>query len=323
MDYKDYYKILGVPKNASEKEIKQAYRKMARKFHPDVNPGDAKAEERFKEVNEANEVLTDPEKRSKYDQFGTDWQRYEQSGGQPGGFNWADYAARAQGAGARGGRVRVEYADMSDLFGAGGGRFSDFFETLFGGMGGARPGGGRQAAQPGPRPTRVQDFEHTIDVTLEEAFAGTIRALQLDGRRLEVKIPAGVKTGSRVRVAGEIGKGVEGQEAGDLFLQVNVVPHPTFERKGNDLHCDVPVDFYTAALGGEISIPTLKGNMLSLRIPPETQSGRTFRLQGQGMPALRAPNERGDLYARVKIVLPASLSEKEKATLRELAALRK
>jgi len=323
MEYKDYYKTLGVPKNATEKEIKQAYRKMARKYHPDVNPGDNKAEERFKELNEANEVLTDPEKRGKYDQFGADWQRYQQGGGQSGGFNWADYATQGQRAGAPGGRAHVEYAGMNDIFGAGGGRFSEFFEALFGGMGGARPGGGRQAAQSGARAPRFEDYEHTLDVTLEEAFAGTARVLQLDGRRLEVKIPAGVKTGSRVRVAGEIGKGVQGQAAGDLFLKVNVVPHQTFERKGDDLYCDVPVDIYTAALGGEICVPTLRGKMLNLRIPPETQSGRTFRLQGQGMPVLRKPSDHGDLYARVKIVLPTPLTEQEKTTLRDLAALRK
>jgi len=322
MDYKDYYKTLGVGKNATEKEIKQAYRKLARKYHPDVNPGDKKSEERFKEINEANEVLTDADKRRKYDQLGADWQQYQQTGGQPGAFNWNQW----QG-GQRGG-ARVEYMDLNDLFGGGGGGASgrsDFFETIFGGMGGARPGAGGatwQSAQAQPRARRGQDFEQEMDVTLEEAFQGASRVLEIDGRRLEVKIPAGVRTGSKVRVASEGGKGAAGGGAGDLFLKINVLPHKTFERKGEDLHCEVPVDLYTAALGGEISVPTLKEKGLTLRIPPETQSGKVFRLQGQGMPRLRKPSEHGDLYVKLRVTLPCPLTEKEKALFKEMADLR-
>lgn len=320
MEYRDYYKVLGVSKNATEKEIKQAYRKLARKYHPDVNPGNRESEERFKEINEAHEVLTDPEKRKKYDQFGKDWQRYQQSGGQSGGFNWEEYFSQGNRARQSAGGPRVEYVDANEFFGDSRG-FSDFFETLFGGMGSARSGGAWQEQQ-SARPRRAPDHEQRVDVTLEEAFTGSNRVLETDGRRLEVKIPPGVRTGSKIRVPGEIGKNMPGQQAGDLFLKVNVLPHKTFERKENDLYCEVPVDVYTAIGGGEIDVPTLKGTTLSLRIPPETQGGRTFRLQGQGMPTLRKPSERGDLYVKIRIVLPTPLTDKEKAAFKELAASR-
>jgi curved DNA-binding protein len=315
MDYKDYYKVLGVGKDASQKEIKAAYRKLARKFHPDVNPGDKKAEERFKEINEANEVLTDPDKRKKYDQFGADWQRYQQNGDQAGGFNWGQYAG-----GARSGGPRREYVDLNDLFGGAGGRsagdsgFSDFFETLFGGGPGGRQGAAWQSTgRVRPEP---QAFEQPVDVTLEEAYSGSMRVLQMDERRLEVKIPAGVRTGSKVRVPGQGGMG-------DVYLKISALPHKVFERDGDDLRTEVPVEVQTAALGGEISVPTLRGATLSLRIPPETQSGRLFRLQGQGMPHLRKPSEHGDLYVKVRLVLPTALTEREKALFQELADLRK
>jgi curved DNA-binding protein len=317
MEYKDYYKILGVARDATQKEIKGAYRKLARKYHPDVNPGDNKAEERFKEINEANEVLTDAEKRKKYDQFGADWQQYQQAGGQPGGFNWGQYA----GGGPRGDGPRMEYVDLNDLFGGqgggGSGGFSDFFETLFGGAAarqGGNPGGARQStARMRPQP---QVFEQPVDVTLEEAYSGSMRVLQMDSRRLEVKIPAGVKTGSKVRVPGQGGMG-------DVLLKINVLPGKVFERDGDDLKTEVPVEVQIAALGGEINVPTLKGTTLTLRIPPETQSGKTFRLQGQGMPRLRKANEYGDLYVKVRLVLPTPLTEREKALFRQLVDLRK
>ncbi len=315
MEYRDYYKVLGVGRNASQKEIKAAYRKLARKFHPDVNPGDKKAEERFKEINEANEVLTDPEKRKKYDQFGADWQQYQQSGGQPGGFNWDQYAGRP---GSRGSGPRMEYVDLNDLFGnagnSGAGGFSDFFEALFGGAA-ARQGRSspKQSARVRAEP---QAFEQPVDVTLEEAYAGSTRVLQMDSRRLEVKIPPGVKTGSKVRVPGQGGMA-------DVFLKISVPPNKVFERDGDDLKTEVPVEVQTAALGGEISVPTLKGTTLTLRIPPETQNGKTFRLQGQGMPRLRKPNEHGDLYVKVRLVLPTPLTDQEKALFQQLADLRK
>ena len=309
MDYKDYYQILGVPRDASEKDIKGAFRKLARQYHPDHNPNDKGAEEKFKNLNEAYEVLSDPAKRKKYDAFGADWERYEQAGGQPGGFDFSRWAAQ-QGAG--GTRTRGRQAtpeDFADLFGDGG-DYSDFFSTLFGG--GAAPGGTRTA-----RPRRGQDFEHTLRVSFPEAFHGTARVLQLDGRRIEAKIPAGVRTGSRVRLAGQGGPGAHGAAAGDLFLEIEVEPDPRFERRGDDLYTDVPVDFYTAVLGGEVPVPT-PDSSVALKIPARTNSGQTFRLRGKGMPILSGTG-RGDLYARAKLVIPDTLSDAEVEALRELA----
>jgi curved DNA-binding protein len=333
MEYKDYYKILGVEKNADEKEIKKAYRKLARQYHPDMNPGDKAAEARFKEINEAHEVLSDPEKRRKYDDLGQDYQRWQQAagagGGQGGGFDWTQFYAQQAGqrgpGGARPGGVRVEYADINDLFGSDQG-FSDFFQAFFGGgMSGAggtagasgtsrRAGARRAASQALP-----QDFEHEIEITLEEAFKGSQRLLDVDGRRLEVKIPAGVKSGSRIRMAGE-GPAVAGGARGDIYLVVKVLPDPNFERRGDDLYTEIPVDLFTALLGGEARVPTL-GGAVALKIKPGTQSGRTIRLAGQGMPKLRSA-ERGDLYAKVRVLLPEKLSEREEELVREWARLR-
>lgn len=308
MEYKDYYKTLGVAKNADEKEIKKAYRRLARQYHPDVNPGDKAAEARFKEINEAYEVLSDAEKRRKYDELGQSYQRWQQTGGGPGGFDWNQWATAGGPTG-----TRVAYGDINDILGQGG--FSDFFEAIFGGMGMAGAGAGRSA-------TRSQDLEHEVEITLAEAFTGAQRTIELDGRRLEVKIPAGVKTGSRVRVAGEApAAGGRAAPRGDLYLRIKVLPHPTFERRDDDLYCEAPVDLFTALLGGEVHVPTLAGSV-ALRIPPGTQSGRTFRLAGQGMPRLRAPQEHGDLYAKVRVMLPERLSEREQKLVREWAALR-
>jgi curved DNA-binding protein len=311
MEYKDYYKILGVERNAAEKEIKRAYRQLARKYHPDVNPGDRKAEERFKEINEAYEVLSDAEKRRKYDELGANYQRWQRAGGRPGDFDWSQWMG-----GAPGGRVHVEYGDLNDLFGGAGG-FSDFFQSIFGGMG-ARSSG---PFQQGYGSARGQDVEQPVQITLEEAFGGTKRLLQSRGRRLEVKIPPGVRTGSRVRVAGEGGPGRGGGAAGDLYLVIEVLPNPRFRVDGDDLRVRVPVDVYTAVLGGEVPVPTLKGQVM-LKIPPETQSGKVFRLRGQGMPRLGASDTRGDLYAEVEIQLPQRLSDRERELFRQLAELR-
>jgi curved DNA-binding protein len=313
MEYKDYYKILGVDRNASEKEIKKAYRKLARKYHPDVNPGDDGAEERFKEINEAHEVLSDPEKRKKFDQLGASWRQWQRAGGDPGGFDWAQWYGQPGGA-----RVHVEYADLSDLFGGAGG-FSDFFSAIFGGLGGR--GGTTRGARAQPRAVHGQNYEQELEVTLEEAFSGTTRIFQKDERRLEVKIPAGVETGSRVRMKGEGAEGYGGGARGNLYLRVKVLPHRTFERKGDDLYCEVPADLYTAILGGQVRVPTLKGGVM-LTIPPETQSGKTFRLKGQGMPHLKDSETKGDLYAKVRVKVPQNLSDKEKELFGQLAGMR-
>jgi len=319
MEYKDYYKILGVDKNADEKEIKKAYRRLARQYHPDMNPGDKAAEARFKEINEAHEVLSDAEKRRKYDELGQNYQRWQQTGGQGGGFDWGQYYAGGAPGGARG-NVRVEYGNINDLFGGEQG-FSDFFQAIFGGMpagaagAGQRAGGRRTAQAAAPR-----DYEHEVEITLEEAFRGTQRLLDVDGRRLEVKIPAGVKTGSRVRVAGEGPGGMAGGPRGDIYLVVKVLADANFERRGDDLYTEIAVDMFHALLGGEVRIPTFEG-AVALKIKPGTQSGRTIRLAGQGMPKLRG-NGRGDLYAKVRVMLPDKLSEREEALVREWARLR-
>ena len=313
MEYRDYYQVLGVSKTATEKEIKQAYRKLARKYHPDVNPNNKTAQEKFKEINEANDVLSDPEKRRKYDTLGANWQQYEQyqrTGGQ-GPFQWG-----GQGQGTQYRTVSPE--DFESLFGGGdAGGVSDFFRTFFGGGFGGAAGTRTQA-----RPRRGQDIEQEIDISLEEAYRGAARLVDKDGRRLEIKIPAGVKTGSKIRYGGEGMPGAGGASAGDLYLRVQVMPHPTFERQGDDLHYELPVDLFTALLGGEANVQTLKGQLV-LKIPPETQSGKVFRLAGQGMPRLNESNSFGDLYAKVRVLLPEHLTPEEHELVQKLAEMRK
>jgi curved DNA-binding protein len=303
MDYKDYYKILGVEKSASTDDIKKAYRKLARKYHPDVNPNDKVAEERFKEINEANEVLIDSEKRAKYDRLGSSWQAYQRTGGM-GGFDWSQWVSGADGG----------YVDLNDILrGRSAGQadsFSDFFEAIFGNMGQARA-----------TPRQGQDYNQKVEITLEEAFNGASRILRIGGRRIEVKIPRGAKTGTKVRVRGEGAEGLGGGPKGDLYLEIEVTPHATFERVGDDVYTELPVDLYTAILGGEATVPTFKGR-IKLRIPPETQTGRTFRLKGQGMPRLKQSDERGDLYAKVIVQLPQNLTPEEIALFEELADMR-
>ncbi len=323
---KDYYQILGVSRNASEKEIKQAYRRLARKHHPDLNPGDKSAEAKFKEINAAYEVLSSPEKRKKYDQFGEQWEYAEQfakSGGQE----------RVRWDSGRGGTT-FEYGDLSG--------FGDIFSSLFGDSGiGSRMRRGSR---------RGQDIESPIEVTLEEAYHGSTRVIQLQteepctacggtGRvgnracticngaggkiipkRLEVKIPAGVRDGSRIRIAGEGMPGRAGGNKGDLYLVAKVLPHKLFERKGDDLYTEVSVPLATVMLGGEVRLPTLNGN-LSLKIPPETQNGRVFRMAGKGMPQL-GNSKYGNMFAKVKVVLPTNLTEEEKKLFERLRSLR-
>ncbi len=318
MEYKDYYKILGVEKKATEKEIKSAFRKLARKHHPDVNPDDAQAEARFKEINEAYEVLGDSEKRAKYDQLGADWQRWQRAGGRPGDFDWGRWTTSPGGD-----RVHVRYGtaeDLEDLFG-GSSPFSDFFTSIFGGLGGTgrQPGGFGGFEEFGfqPRSQRGQDVEHEVEISMAEAFHGTTRLLTKDGRRLEVKIPPGAKTGTRVRMRGEGGSGVAGGRAGDLYLRVKVARDSRFERKGDNLQATVPVDIYTAVLGGEILVPTLAGDV-KLKIPAGSQNGQAFRLRGKGMPRLRRPDEHGDLLVRLDVRLPTELTPEQRELFEQL-----
>ncbi len=309
MDYKDYYKVLGVTKTADEKEIKSAFRKLAQKYHPDKNPGDKAAEDRFKEINEAYEVLGDAQKRQRYDQLGSSYNQWERSGRPGGGFDWGQWS---QYAGGQGGQ-RVEYQDLNEMFGGGGG-FSDFFNMLFGG---ARGFGG--AGFGGQGLGRGEDMEQPIEITLVEAYGGATRTLTKGGRRLIGKIPRGARTGTKVRIKGE---GGPGQTPGDLYLVVSVQPDERFTRDGDDLRVEVPVDLYTALLGGEARVPTLSGDVV-LTIPAETQNGKTFRLSGRGMPKLRAPDTHGDLLARISVRMPTHLSDKERELIRELAQLRR
>ncbi|MBN1311834.1 MAG: J domain-containing protein [Anaerolineae bacterium] len=312
MDYKDYYKILGVAKDADTQAIKKAYRKLALKYHPDKNPDDKSAEDRFKEINEAYEVLGDPEKRAKYDQLGQSYHQWQRTGGQPGGFDWSQWVGGTPGG------VRVEYGGSGDLF-------SEFFQTVFGGDpfgGGGRSGsmdfedllyGSR--SQRSPR-SRKRDLTTEVDITLEEAYHGTTRLISKEGRRLQVKIPSGARTGTRVRIAGEGRAGT----GGDLYLDVVVKGDSRFERKEDDLYEDVTIDLYTAVLGGEAQIPTMTGKV-TLKINAGTQPGQVIRVRGRGMPRLRKPDEYGDLYVRINIDIPKKLSAKERALFKELASL--
>jgi curved DNA-binding protein len=323
MEFKDYYATLGVSKSASDKEIKQAYRKLARKLHPDVNPGDKVSEGRFKEINEAYEVLGDPAKRKKYDELGANWRLYEQAErqGAPNPFAGAQWNVNVGGG--HGGFRTMTQEEMENLFGDSN-PFSDFFTTFFGG------GFGEEAARRGARGARGRqrkgrDVEHEVELTLEDAYHGTTRrlALKQDGhaRTVDVRIPPGVSDGSRVRVAGEGEQGGGGGTAGDLYLRVRLLAHPVFERKGRDLYVKVPLPVTTAVLGGEAQVPTLAGKTVRLRIPPLTQNGQLFRLKGYGMPAVGKADETGDAYARVEVQLPAKLSPEERTHYEALAKL--
>lgn len=332
MEYKDYYKILDVSKGASEKEIKSAFRKLARKYHPDVNPGDASAEKKFKDINEAQAVLTDPEKRKKYDTLGPDWEKKVQQGYRPGGTY--TYSGSPGGP-----------AD-----------FSDFFETLFGQRGGAQQTGGfdfdlgsifgRGKGRHQKPAQRGSDVEQPVDVTLQDAYSGVERTFTVQSpqacptchgsglkndqlcptcggattvqrtKRLVVKIPVGVRTGSRIRVAGEGSPGAAGGPAGDLFLVTHVLPDANFRRDGNDLYTEASIPFTKLVLGGEIDVPTLNSRV-TMRIPPSSQNGRTMRLTGLGMPVLKG-GDRGNLYVKLNAVLPTDLSEEQRGLFEKL-----
>jgi curved DNA-binding protein len=324
MDYKDYYAILGVQKNADDKAIRSAYRKLARKYHPDLNPNDSVSEEKFKEINEAQEVLLDADKRKLYDKFGAQWEQYQRAGVDPESADWSQFRQQRPRSGQTSYRT-VTPNEFEEMFGSsGGGGFSDFFEQMFGGGGRTRAAGYDDIftqTQARPRSRRGQDIDHTVTVSLEEAFHGTTRTLQYeDGKTIEAKIPPGVDTGSKIRLSGQGSSGVSGAAAGDLFLIVEVEPHPTFEREGDDLKMIVPVDLYTALLGGKAEVKALQRSV-KLTIPAETPNGKMFKLRGLGMPKLRNPEQHGDLYATVAVDLPRNLSKQEQALLQELRTL--
>ncbi len=322
MEFKDYYATLGVPKGATEKDIKQAFRKLARKYHPDVNPGDKAAEAKFKEINEANEVLSDPEKRRKYDELGANWRAYEQAGAA--GGSGSPFGAWNAGPGGTGGFRTMSAEDMREMFGDAD-PFSDFFHTFFGGaMGGAaeESGGRRRTRARAARQGR--DVESELELSLEEAFHGTQKHLSVkhDGhaRTVDVRIPPGVGDGSRLRIAGEGELGSAGAKAGDLYLRVRLVPHQQFELRGKDLYTKVHIPLTTAVLGGEADVQTLGGRTLRLRVPETTPNGRLFRFKGHGMPGT-AQKEAGDLYATVEVQLPKTLTADQRRHFEALAAL--
>jgi curved DNA-binding protein len=304
MEYKDYYKILGVEKTAAADEIKKAYRKLAVKYHPDKNPDDKAAENKFKEINEAYEVLGDAEKRKKYDELGANWQQYQQygqQGGQSQGFDWSQWTNGNGGSASAG------------FEGEG---FSDFFSSIFGER--FSEGRGRQ------RSTRFrgQDYTAEMQLSLEEAYSGTTRQLELDGQKLQLKIKPGVKDSQVLRLRGKGGQGMNGGSSGDVYITVIIPEHPHFKRKEDDLYCDIPVELYTAVLGGQVLIRTL-GGTLKMTVGKETDNGKVLRLKGMGMPKYGKENERGDLFAKVNVVLPKDLSSKEMELFRELSTLKK
>jgi len=326
MDFKDYYATLGVAKTASEKEIKQAYRKLARKHHPDVNPGDKSAEAKFKAINEAYEVLGDPAKRKKYDELGANWRMYEQAGaGAPGGGpppGWNVNFGGGPGSGGGGGFRTMTEEEMREMFGDSD-PFSDFFHTFFGGMGGAQEPGARGRGARTRAPRQGRDVEQEIELPLEDALNGTTRRFSIshDGsaRTVDVRIPAGVGEGSRVRIAGEGEHGTSGAKSGDLYLRVHLAPHPRFDVKGKDLYTRTTVPLTTAVLGGEAQVETLSGKTLRLKIPPGTQNGQMFRLKGHGMPTVKRPDQTGDLYATINVQIPRDLTPEQRRPFEELA----
>lgn len=314
MDYKDYYGILGVPVNAEKKVIQQTFRNLARQYHPDVNPGNKEAEEKFKTINEAYQVLSHADQRKKYDELRAQYQQWQQTGGRQQDFNWQNWSNQP------GKGPNFEYAnaeDLEDLFGSDS-PYSDFFTSIFG-QAGRSSGGKNRSASPSPR--RGRDVEFEVDLTLEEAFHGAERLLEIDGHRIQASIPPGVHTGSRVRLAGQGEPGRNSGPAGDLYLAVHILPNEIFEREGDNLHLEVPVDIFTAIAGGEIRVPTLEQPLI-LKIPSRTNARRSFRLRGKGMPHLRDPKARGDLFAMVRLVLPDPLTDQEVDSIRELTSSR-
>ena len=311
MDYKDYYKALGVEKTATADQIKKAYRKLARQYHPDVNPNDPDAERKFKEVNEANEVLSDPEKRTKYDQLGADWQRYQQAGagaqpGGAGGFDWSQYAQGGGGFGGFGGGAEDAFS---------GADFSDFFSNLFGGRGG---GGGRTSSG---RAGAGQNYQAELTLTLAEAYQGGPRTLTVNGKNLRLTIKPGVEDGQTIRLRNQGGPGRNGGPSGSLYITFRVEADPHYARTGADLTQEVPVSIYKALLGGEQVVDTLSG-AVKIRIKPETQNDTRLRLRGKGFPVYDQPGQFGDLYLRLTFTLPQNLTDPEKDLFRQLATLR-
>jgi curved DNA-binding protein len=300
MDYIDYYKVLGIAKTATEEEIKKAYRKLARKYHPDVNPNNKEAEQKFKEINEANEVLSNPENRKKYDQYGKDWKHSEQ-------FEKAKQQQQSQQRQYTGGGGQ----DFSDMFG--GGDYSDFFESMFGGS----ASGGRRGAVK----FRGQDYHAELQLDLKDVYTTHKQTLTVNGKSIRITIPAGTKNGQEIKIAGYGGEGMNGGPKGDLFIRIRVQNSTRFRLDGNDFYASADLDLYSAVLGGEIMVDTFDGKV-KLKVKPETQIGTKVKLKGKGFPVYKKDGEFGDLYITYNIVLPTDLTEKEKELFTELSKLR-
>ena len=305
MEFKDYYKILGVDKNATKDDIKKVFRRLAKKYHPDKNPGDKASEEKFKEVTEANEVLSDPEKRKKYDQLGSNWKQYQNAGPEANG-RYRNYQSGNQGEGA------AYSGNFDELFGNVGG-FSDFFESFF---------GGRANSSKQSHPRKGKDYEASLSISLEEAHHGTEKEFTLDGKKIRIKITPGIDHGKKLRLKHQGSEGIAGGEKGDLYINIKIENHAQFERKGNDLYYNLNVDLFTAVLGGKKPLKTLDGKTINVNIPPETESGTSFRIKEMGMHHSNNPNMRGDLFVKVNVKLPKHLSTKEIELFKELSLIR-
>ncbi|MCW3079527.1 J domain-containing protein [Segetibacter sp.] len=296
MEYVDYYKILGLAKDSSDEDVKKAFRKLARKYHPDLNPNDKGAHKKFQELNEANEVLSDPEKRKKYDKYGKDWQHAEEF----------EKARQSQG--------RRQYSTGGNPYAGAGGQgdedFSDFFSSMFGRSEGRRGGGQAKF--------RGQDYNAELHLTLQDAYATHQKTMAVNGKNIRITIPAGVEDGQVIKLKGHGGEGINGGPNGDLYITFVIAPHPTLKRLGNDLHTTVDIDLYTAVLGGEIMLETLSGK-IKLKVNAETQNGTKIRLKGKGFPVYKSDGEFGDLYVTYSIKIPVNLTEKQKELFRELS----
>ena len=296
--------MLGVERNASQETIKKTYRKLAMKYHPDQNRGNKQAEEKFKDINEAYEVLSDPKKRERYDQLGASYSQWQNQGGGRGNFNWNDWVTNQS----RGRGYTVDSGGFGDAFGG----FSDFFSAIFGGM----PMGGRTATR---TQARIPTIEQKVQITLDEAYRGTLRQFQVGDRKIEVKIPAGAVTGTKVRVAGAVPSSTSSQKT-DIILVIEVLPDARFAVNGVDLSTEVKVDLYTAILGGTATVSTLSGDV-RLTIPAGTQPGQKIRLAGRGLPKLKDPQVYGDQFAIIKVEIPRKLTDKQRKAFEELKKL--
>lgn len=320
MDYKDYYKILGVSKSASQDEIKKAFRKLAVKYHPDKNAGDKTAEAQFKEINEANEVLCDAGKRKRYDELGSNWNNYKQGSGQShGGFDWSKY--QQQYGGSQGGQsYQTNYGDFNSSFGGGGGGgFSDFFEAFFGGSGFS---GGKQKSSGRRQALRGENMQAELQISLEDSYNGTEKVFEINNQTLKLKLKKGVTDGQILKLAGKGYPGHNNGQNGDLLLTIKITKHPFFNRIDDDLYMDLPVDIFTAVLGGKIDVITLKGK-IKITIPPETSNGKTLRLGGLGMPKYGKESQHGDMFVKIDIETLKNLTADEKKLFEKLAEMRK